>query len=149
MKKSRTIAALLIGVMLLLTFIAGCAAPKGTDNEMNDPKRDWEPIETKFGRLRYPDDLFQFLETEQKEAEDTVAVMFRAAIGDRRIDLFELTIGNVTGEAAGKITGPDGVVRDVSLRFIPADDLSGLSEGEQNRVYAMQEALNFVLDHMD
>ena len=119
-----------------------------TDPELSDPDRDWEPIDTKFGRLCYPDDLYEYLQTEQTETKDGVKVMFRAAIGDNQIDLFELTIGETGGESAGRITGPDDVVRDVYLRFIPLEDLSGLSEGEANRVYAMQEGLNYVLDHL-
>lgn len=118
------------------------------DTELSDPNRDWEPIDTKFGRLCYPDDLFEYLQTEQTETEEEVKVMFRAEIGDLQIDMFEITIGKNGDEPAGTITGPDNVMRDVYLRLIPIEDLSGLSEGEENRVYAMQEALNFVLDHL-
>lgn len=118
------------------------------DDELNDPNRDWEPIETKFGRLRYPDQFIDYIETEQQETDSSVQVLFRAVIGEKRIDLFEIGIGKGTGENVGSLTGPDGVKRDVFLQFFEIDDLSDLTEGETDRVYAMQESLNFVIDNL-
>ena len=118
------------------------------DPELTDPNRDWEPIDTKFGRLRYPDQFFDYLETEQTETETEIKVLFRAVIGEKRIDLFEVTIGDEAEDQVGTLTGPDGVVRGVFLRFIEIEDLNGLSEGETNRVYAMQESLNYIIDNL-
>ena len=154
---------LLIGALVLISF-CGCgrdtqiSEPKETagnqagtdntvDNELSDPTRDWEPVETKYGRLRYPDDFYDFLETEQTEDGDTLKVLFRAVIRETKLDLFELSIGGGEGEPVGKITGTDGTTRDLYLRLIELGDMSQLTEGEKDRVYAMQEALNFVLDH--
>ena len=150
MKKSNQIIALLLLAAMLCVMACGCAGKQNgsKDSEMNDPNRDWEPIETKFGTLKYPDQFIDYVETEQKETEKGVSVLFRAKIGEKRIDMFEMTIGEGEGEAVGKLTGPDGVKRDVYLRFIELSDLSGLTEGEKNRVYAMQECLNFVIDNL-
>ena len=159
----RTLILLLLGG-LLLTCFGGCGrdagkdTPKETadseggtentvDTELEDPTRDWEPIETKYGRLRYPDDFFEFLETEQAEDGEALKVLFRAAIRDVKLYLFELGIGGGEGSPVGKSTGPDGVTRDLYLRMIELGDMSQLTDGEKDRVYAMQEALNFVLDH--
>ena len=68
-------------------------------------------------------------------------------IRETKLDLFELSIGGGEGEPVGKITGTDGATRDLYLRLIELGDMSQLTEGEKDRVYAMQEALNFVLDH--
>ena len=172
MKKHLRILSLLLVVSLLAALMCGCgkkeepeepepeetpeaetvepvATPEEAeeeDLELSDPKRNWEPIETKFGRLRYPDDFFDYLETEQTETDESVMVLFRAKIGEKSIDLFEIGIGAGEDEPVAKITGPDGQQRDVYLRFIELEGLDGLTEGETNRVYAMQEALNFVLD---
>jgi hypothetical protein len=67
-------------------------------------------------------------------------------IGEKKIDMFEIQIGSGEGDPVGKITDSEGVQRDVYLRFIEMEDLEGLTEGETNRVYAMQESLNFVID---
>ena len=75
-------------------------------------------------------------------------MIFRASINSRQIDLFEILIDSERADSFGKITGPDGVVREVHVRLFPIEDFEGLSEGETNRVYAMQESLNFVLDHL-
>ena len=172
MKKYYHILSLLLLLTLLSALLCGCgkkqdpesvapteepteetAPPEPTpeeieeeDPELSDPNRTWEPIETKFGRLRYPDEFFDYLETEQSETEDTVTVLFRAKIGEKTIDLFEMSIGKGEGEAVGKVTGPDGQQRNLYLRFIELEGLDELTEGETNRVYAMQEALNFVMD---
>lgn len=162
MKKTRFVLILLLLSVLLLT--CGCSkdakadatkrqtdVQAGTettgDPELADPNRDWEPIDTEYGRLRYPDDFFEFLETEQKKDGNTLTVLFRAVIRDVKIDLFELSIGGGEGDPVGKLTGPDGTVRDLYLRFFELDNLSELTDGEKDRVFAMQEALNFVLDH--
>lgn len=164
MRSTKTVLIVILLGVLLLAIISGCgrdADNKNTtrqtnvqigteetkDAELSDPTRDWEPIETKLGRFRYPEDLFDYLETEQTESGNTLKVLFRAVIRDVKIDLFEFDIGGGEGEPVGKITGTDGVVRDLYLRFIELQNLSELSDGERNRVYAMQEALNFVLDH--
>ena len=118
------------------------------DPELSDPNRDWEPIDTPLGRLRYPDQFFDYIETEQQESENGLSVLFTAVIGEKRIQLFELLIGEGDGEPVGTLTGPDDVQRDVFLRFIEIEDLEGLTEGETNRVYAMQESLNFVIDNL-
>lgn len=124
------------------------AAEETIDPELNDPNRDWEPIDTKFGRLRYPDDLFEYLQTNQTETEDSVSVLFTAEIQGNKIDLFEIVINSEAEQSAGKITGPDGVQREVHMNFIQLNTPGELSDGETDRLYAMQEALNFVLDHL-
>lgn len=162
---------LLLMIALLLSSLLGCGtnepvAPASSepekdtqerhtvsteetvDPELCDPNRDWEPIDTKYGRLRYPDQFFDYLQTDQTDTDDGVSVIFRASINSRQIDLFEILIDSERADSFGKITGPDGVVREVHLRLFPIEDFEGLSEGETNRVYAMQESLNFVLDHL-
>ena len=117
---------------------------------VTEEPRDWEPVETKFGDLRYPDQWFDSLETEQTETDDSVTVAFRAKVNEQSFDLFDVCIGQnaVEGEAVGVLTGPDGVQREAFLRFHELGEITGLNEGETNRVYAMQEALNFVIDNL-
>ena len=182
MRNGRQAAALILSLVVILVFIAGCGGEKepqvqpveeqtpvpaeptettepsdpeevpteepNEDPELSDPNRDWEPIETPFGRLRYPDQFFDYLETEQQESENGLRVLFSAVIGEKKIQLFELLIGEGDGEPVGSLTGPDDVQRDVFLRFIEIEDTEGLTEGETNRVYAMQESLNFVIDNL-
>lgn len=140
----RMVALLLLAAMLC-TLACGCAASK---DEENDPNRDWEPIETKCGTLRYPDQFIDYVQTKQTETGKGVNVLFQAKIGEKTIDMFEICIGEGSGESVGKLTGPDGTKRDVYLRFIELGDLSGLTEGETDRVYAMQESLNYVIDNL-
>ena len=163
MKKYTVMLAALIVCLVLTVSLAGCGAQPGPAEDPSastasipenpadttlDPDRDWEPIDTKFGTFRYPDQWFDSLETEQNETENAVSVLFRAVVDGQKFDLYELTVKAGDGDGAGTITGPDGVKRDVYVRIIELPDLSGsgLNDGEINRVYAMQESVNNVLD---
>lgn len=156
MNTKRGLAVLLLVCLLLVTMLCGCGsktAPAGSAEstpsaEALDPNRDWEPIETKFGTLCFPDQFFDYLETEQNETDNTVSVRFVAKVSDQRIELFELLIGDGDGTVGGKLTGPDGIQRDVHVKLLDLPELTGLTDGETNRVYAMQEAVNDVLDHL-
>lgn len=159
MKSKALLLTLSLGFLLAVCFLSGCGSqttePGSTASEATEeteesmtPDRDWEPIETKYGTLCYPDQWFDYLETEQSESGDKLIVLFRAAIGEQKIDLFELSVGGGDGSAAGKLTGPDGVSRDVFVKLLELPELSGLTDGETNRVYAMQEAVNDVIDYL-
>ena len=156
MKKQRKITALLFACVLFTGMLFGCASGSKTSGSEDGGESaaaieadiDRVPIETKYGTLYYPEQWMESLETEQTEADESLEVLFRAKIGEQQIDLFALTIGDGADDSAGTLTGPDGVKRDVHVKLLELPDLSGLSEGEMNRVYAMQEAVNDVLDSL-
>ena len=57
-------------------------------------------------------------------------------------------IGDDSSEVVGSLTDDTGTQRNVYLHVeeLPAD--SGLEETEQTRFYAMQEDLNYLIDHL-
>ena len=156
MKKQREITALLFACVLFTGMLFGCASGSKTSGSEDGGESaaaieadiDRVPIETKYGTLYYPEQWMESLKTEQSEADESLEVLFRAKIGEQQIDLFALTIGDGADDSAGTLTGQDGVKRDVHVKLLELPDLSGLSEGEMNRVYAMQEAVNDVLDSL-
>ena len=63
-------------------------------------------------------------------------------------ELFKVLIGDDSSEVVGSLTDDTGTQRNVYLHVeeLPAD--SGLEETEQTRFYAMQEDLNYLIDHL-
>lgn len=124
------------------------AATNLAAKETLDPQRDWEPVTTEYGDLKYPDDFYEFLETEETKDGDNLRVLFRAIINENKYDMFTLIIGEAEGEIVGTLTDSAGTKRNVYVEFHELGDTSALSESESNRLYAMQESLNYVLDNL-
>ena len=106
-------------------------------------------INTKFGNLYYQDQWEDFMQIEQSEGDTYVIVAFEADIDGIRYPLFHLTIGEGEGEPIGQITDAQGVKRDVFVHMEEIGIISELTEGEQNRLFAMQEEINYVIENLE
>lgn len=111
------------------------------------PEEAWETIATPYGDLRYPANLYEDLQREEGMEDDVYSMTFRTAHDGVIYDLFTLYIGGEVGDATflGTLTGKDGAENDVYVLPYELDDLSDLNAEDQDRIYAMQEALNEVL----
>lgn len=105
-------------------------------------------VSTIYGDLYYQDQWMDFMVVEQTPGADALTVMFQAKLNEQTFDLFVLTIGEHTGSPVGQITDASGVKREVYVQLCDLGDISHLSAGEQNRLYAMQEEINFVIENM-
>lgn len=105
-------------------------------------------ITTAYGTLYYPDQWEEFIETEQQTTGDTIVVSFVAQIQDVEYPLFEITIAGTEGSEVGELTDEEGTKRTVYLHVDELDEDPALTEGEQNRLYAMQEDLNYLIDNL-
>ena len=63
--------------------------------------------------------------------------------------LFKVTIGEEDGSKIGELTDSAGTKRDVYLQLEEIQKDPNLNDSEQNRLYAMQEDLNYVIDHLE
>lgn len=106
------------------------------------------PVETKFGTLYYNEQWSEFMKTEIEETDNSVEVRFIANINKTDFPLFTVSVGSGSGAESGKLTGPDGVQREVLVLLQEVDPGNALTEDQINRLYAMQEDVNFVLDHL-
>lgn len=106
------------------------------------------PVETKFGTLSYNEQWSEFMKTEIEETDNSVEVRFIANINKTDFPLFTVSVGSGSGAESGKLTGPDGVQREVLVSLQEVDPGNALTEDQINRLYAMQEDVNFVLDHL-
>lgn len=148
----------LLGLSLAGTLLAGCGqeAPKiegavlsaDVQEQQGELENEVMEIETSYGTLSYPEQWKDCLDVEQEESEDGVQLIFQAEIEDELYPLFEITIGEGDGEAVGVIQDEDGVSRDVYVKILENEDLEDLSDEEIDRIYAMKEGINDVLDHL-
>ena len=105
-------------------------------------------IKTQFGNLYYQDQWEDFMRVDLVEETASVAAAFFAEIESVKYPLFQLTIGEAEGEPVGQLTDAQGQKHDVFVTMEEIGLFEGLTEGEQNRLYAMQEDINFILDNL-
>lgn len=105
-------------------------------------------IQTEYGDLHYPDQWREYIKTIQEKKSDTIKVTFEFEVDKSDYKLFEILIGGDNGEIIGKLTDNNGIQRNVYLCIAELPVNSGLDEAEQNRFYAMQEDLNYLIDNL-
>ena len=160
--------ALLLALIMLLTAFAGCAGQGGAD--VTDPSPEvtvqTEPsadpteteqvpadpnvvaVSTPYGELRYQEQWSEFMKTKQIMDGDTLHVVFAAEFNGLEYELFELIIGESSDEPVTQITDAEGTKRNVYVNFTELVEHPELAEDEQNRLYAMQEDINFVVENI-
>lgn len=172
-KKLRKMMAAGAGLMLAAGLLTACAGSKssepasaeteaqssisvsaagetGADNALDLP-RDQEDmqVKTKYGTLRYPDQWAEFASADVEESGDAVLVHFKAVFDDQTFPLFDISIGSGQGTEAGKIKGPDGQERSVYVTMNELEGTSGLDQTKKDRLFAMQEDVNYILDNLE
>lgn len=106
-------------------------------------------IQTGYGDLFFPAQWREFLVTDQTEGDnDTIEVSFSAKINGKTYSLFTITIGGDEDTPAGTLTSSDGTQRNVYVQIEEIQESNLLDESEQNRLYAMQEDINYLLDSL-
>ena len=118
-----------------------------TEEMMSDPNI--ITVKTPYGKLYYQEQWAEFMKVVQLTEGDALTVRFAADFNGMEYPLFTLNIGAGTGDMVGTITDAEGVQRDVFLCVEENMEYAELSEDEQNRLYAMQEEINFVLENLE
>lgn len=143
-------------ILLLCLMSVGCGkgkddvdkstttTPEGTVQE----ERVDAVIETEFGSLHYPEQWSGFIKTRQDKQDDHIKVEFLAQINDKEYPLFNAVIGNGDGVKVGDLTDAAGQQRPVYIEMTELEEDPDLAENEQNRLYAMQEDLNYLIDNL-
>lgn len=114
-------------------------------------KPEYTTIKTKYGYLFYPDRWNEFVSAEQEEKDGLLAVYFEATINGEKYTLFEVDIKSGFGDpdAAGSVTDFDGNKHDVFAHMLEISDTDSLAENEVDRLYAMQEGLNDLIEALE
>ncbi len=109
---------------------------------------DYFLIGTQYGSLYYPDYWQGHMVHEVQPQGEALAVVFNASINDKLYPLFTMTIGEGEGTQVGTLTDEAGTARPVYMTVAEILEDGSLTNDELSRLYAMQEDLNFVIDHL-
>ncbi|MCD7881395.1 MAG: hypothetical protein LUG47_07010 [Clostridiales bacterium] len=159
--KHRYILALL-GTLLILGLLVACSSSSTSEESLSTENAENSNIDedalsgsqediiisTQYGDLYYPEQWTEFVKTTQENSGDAVVVKFEAEINGNTYELFEVTINGDGGTSVGEITDADGVAWNVAVNLNELPETSELTEGEQNRLYAMQEDINYIIDNL-
>lgn len=120
-----------------------------TEEETTRPE-DLPPIavETAYGTLYYQGQWEEFMVVEQVESENGVTVNFSAEFNGNSYPLFTFCIGEGEGVLVGTITDSEGNTHDVFASMAELELGDDLTDVETNRLYGMQEDINFVIDNL-
>ena len=100
-----------------------------------------------LGRL-HPDRWQEYVTIWQEQNGSTVTVTFETKSGEESYELFRILIGGDGSDVVGSLTDSVGTQRNVYLYVDTLPEDSGLEEAEQTRFYAMQEDLNYLIEHL-
>lgn len=144
-------AVLLLCSLLVCGMLAGCSkedAQKNTQNSSSAVEAEDILIQTSYGTLHYPGNWQEYVTIRQEQSGSAVFVTFETEINGAMYELFRISIGQDDGSVVGSITDDSGTQRNVYLNVDEAPDESSVGDGEMSRYYAMQEDLNYLIDHL-
>lgn len=106
-------------------------------------------IETQCGILHYPKEWENDLVISDSEENGIYNVYFSTNASDETVQLFKVMICTDEGDSVGTVTDSDGTVRNVFIDIRDLGDVSGYDEETQNKLFAMQEAVNVLTENLD
>ena len=149
---------MLLVICSIVSLFAGCgkktpestADPAVNQSESMPPEEEFEDtttlseINTGFGTLYIPLKYEQLLKAEA----DSDTIKFITEQDGTTYTLFDLRIGKEFGQLAGTLTDKRGTSRDVYVTVYDLGDISELAQDKQDQLYAMQEAVNVVVENL-
>lgn len=121
---------------------------EATETDLTEEDDGLSEISTEFGTLYFPSEWIDDVLTQEEDGDSSCSVTFSAEIDGARYELFTVSIDENEENSVGTLTDADGNARAVSIEAYDLGDLSALSEEEQDQLYAMQEALNVVVENL-
>lgn len=118
-------------------------------NVQENNEQEYITINTEYGDLYYPQQWEDYLVTEQELEGESLIVSFSAQINETEYPMFQVTVGGDSdGTEVGELTDSSGTKRMVYMKVEEMEVSDELTENEQQRLYAMQEDLNCVIDNL-
>lgn len=150
MIKKNFIRCLWIGMLCMALILGMTACRDNTDgqNSGNDSSRqELYKIETPYCTLFYPDDFYDFLDVRENDDRDTYKFIGKTEDDEKEFELFTIRFAKEQSDKSiGKIETGDAVVY-VDINFDELK-LDGLDESTSNRLHAMREGINTILDNL-
>ena len=169
MTRKRGTAAFL-SVMLLMAMLTGCnkeqgetsedtrntlsaetnqtTVPNVTDVIVEPETPEIMAVRTQYGSLYYQEQWAEYMRTEVTCGAKVTEIAFIAEINEKTYPLFVVSIGEADSTFVGQITDSAGKKWDVYVQVEELGQYPELTEGEQNRLYAMQEEINYIIDNL-
>lgn len=134
--------------LLLFVVFIGCGK-KDTFTEKDDENIPKEVVvSTQYGDLFYQEKWAEHMKIEETMDGDTLTVSFYTELNEVKYLLFQLVIGGDQAGAFGKLTDTDGTKRDVHVMMPELVVAEELSDEEKDHLFAIQEEVNYVIDHL-
>ena len=127
----------------------GVSNDNSTEEQQTEEKQELMQIDTEYGTLSYPTEWKDALSTSESNENGFLTITFTANVGGQTYTLFNVMINSKEGDSVGTIKADDGTVRNVFTEIKELPDISGLSEEDQNQLYAMQEGINVLIENLD
>ena len=157
----------IVCALLLVTLLARCGGDNVEDRsdttqiqgvaaetdgsaatEVDDVADGALSVDTSYGTLYYPEQWGEYLLTEESWDAETLQVSFSAQINGTVYPMFQVVVGDSDEVEVGTLTDESGTQRKVYMKVTELEEEDALTDTEQNRLYAMQEDLNYVIDHL-
>lgn len=154
MTKSKILFAnVLLALLCVALPMTGCAKEEPTkpsaEPTQAEPKTDKHDdmmtVSTRYGDLYFSDQWEDSVKVEQNSGERSEVLVFTGVIDGKEYPLFRVEIidGADGSDAVGKITGEDGVERNVFVSMEP------MPQGEcPEQLYAMRDGVNDLIDNL-
>lgn len=163
----KKVIALVVLVMVFVLAMAGCGEDEkpqeehsGTEivitpsedtpqNSVPEEVLSGEPVvHTEYGDLIYHEQWLGFMKTEQKKEGETLTVSFIGEAEGENYYLFDIIIGTSEEAIVGEITDSSGNKRDVYAKFYDLEQYTDVASEDFDRLCAMQEDLNNVINNL-
>lgn len=142
-------------VISMCALLAGCGRDEAANGQTVGDTSAAEAVipedlvvHTEYGDLHYPDRWQEYVTIWQEQNGSTITVTFETKSGEESYELFRILIGSDGSDVVGSLTDSTGTQRNVYLHVDVLPEDSGLEEAEQTRFYAMQEDLNYLIEHL-
>lgn len=107
-------------------------------------------ISTPVGNFTLPAEVLQQIDIEEKTDYDCYHAGFYGSVGDKRVLLFELTVGNSEGDyLLGSAPDKHGKMCVIRLNISEIDADPSWSDGDIEQLNLMQSCVNDIIDQLN
>ena len=141
-------------VFFSIAVATGCGVQKEKLDEENSITEQQEEVaytavNTPYGDLTFQERLKDDMIVEQVEDGENHIISFKTEINGELYQLFDITIGELDGEAHGEIVDAEGNTRNIYVEMYDTSNLLGLTDDDLNKIYAMQEEINVIISFLE
>ena len=131
------------------TETAAEALPVESDSVETEPPSQLEQVSTKYGTLSYPSEYREAFVVSVSEEGEGCRVDFSTEMDAEQILLFSVGIDDELGPYAAKLTDEAGSSHQVFILVAELEGIDRYPQDVQDTLYAMQEAVNVVFEHLN